>query len=102
MTLELYGSKSYCHQRPSLIVRSREGGFVTQNCVECGRPRALPFSELPGLQCALCKKDLRPYIDEDNNYAYQCPKCEETWVLADLVPKWDERFDYHGFGIDTD
>lgn len=90
--LKLYGSLSYCHQRPSIIVRSMEGGFVTQNCTQCGNKRTLPFDELPDLICGECEKDLIPFINNDQNYAYKCSSCETTYILADLVPWWYEIF----------
>ena len=102
MILKLYGSISYCHQRPSLIVRSREGGFVTQNCLECGKPRTLAFSELPELLCGECEDDLIPFKNNHGNYAYQCSKCGTSFELASIVPPWDEHFPYAGFGVDSD
>jgi len=102
MTLKLYGSLSYCHQKPSLIVRSREGGFVTQNCLKCGKPRSLSFTELPELLCGECENDLVPFINADHNYAYRCPNCDTSFELASIVPWWHEYFPYMGFGVDSD
>jgi hypothetical protein len=98
----LYGSMSYCHKQPSLIVRSREQGFVTQNCLECGEPRFLPFDELPTLSCESCKSEFTRFKNERKNYAYRCEPCAIDFELASIVPHWNERFEYHGFGLDSD
>jgi hypothetical protein len=98
----LYGSQSPCHQRRSIIVRSRSGGFVTQNCEYCGKPRALQLSELPDLSCGGCGKTLERYKTRRGNYAYRCRSCARTHVLAYLVPSWAELFDEHGYAIEPD
>ena len=97
----IYGSSSPCHSKPSLIVRSREGGFLTQNCVECGGPRNLPFVDLPRLKCT-CGGELDAFVAASKNYAYRCSTCSRSVELPELAPKWDERFEYHGFGLDSD
>ena len=102
MSLKLYGSVSYCHNQPSLIVRSREGGFVTQNCLECGQPRSLPFSELPKLYCKECGQQLSPRVNIFKNYAYKCSQCCYEFELATIIPKWSEVFEYHGFPLESD
>lgn len=28
--------------------------------------------------------------------------CKVTFELASIVPHWSERFDYHGFALDSD
>jgi ssDNA-binding Zn-finger/Zn-ribbon topoisomerase 1 len=87
----------------TLIVRSREGGFVTQNCVkECSKPRKLPKKDLPSLICGTCHLPLKPVINGQKNYAYQCIRCGGQWELASLVPSWAERFNYDGLALDTD
>jgi predicted nucleic acid-binding Zn ribbon protein len=98
----LYGTVSYCHKSPSLIVRSRQQGFVTQNCLECGEPRSLPFDDLPNLSCEGCDLELKRFINERKNYAYACDRCGISFELASLVPHWNKRFEYHGFALDSD
>lgn len=95
-------SKSYCHDAPTMIVKSRDGGFVTQDCVECGTPRALSFSELPEIKCEKCGRVLITGRDERKNYIYQCNNCHRNILLWDMVPHWSEYFEDHGFGLDTD
>jgi hypothetical protein len=98
----LYGTTSYCHKSPSLLVRSREQGFVTQNCLRCGVPRPLAFANLPVLFCEGCNSELQRFINERKNYAYSCKNCGGEFELASIVPHWDERFEYHGFALDSD
>ena len=100
MALLLYGSTSRCHNAPSLIVRSHEGGHVTQNCMVCGTPRKLPLSLVPELKCPACGAPLEIFKDERSNYAYRCPQCKNTFKLASVVPHWSEEFEYHGFRPD--
>ena len=100
--LELYGSRYYCCNAPSRIVRSREGGFVSQNCIRCGRPRKLPMTALPKLICPSCHRELENYINYNKNYAYRCISCGMSIELADLVPPWSEEFRYWGLAIDFD
>lgn len=103
MNPPLFGSLCRCHGRPSLIVRSREGGFVTQNCIETGCPRALHLHELPEIECSKCKRRTQTYINPDsNNYAYRCTNCDASVELQAIVPHWSERFEYFGYGLETD
>lgn len=102
MNEPLFGSNCYCHERPSLIVKSRAGGFVTQNCVVTGRPRALPFEELPNIQCARCDTLMTPFKTRYGNYAYKCQCCRSCIRLHDKIPHWSERFAHYGYAIDSD
>lgn len=97
-----YGSLSPCHNIPRLIVLSREGGFVTQNCLECGEPKTLPFEDLPVIICNHCDIKMNAFINSDKNYAYKCSRCEQEFELATVVPHWQNRFNYHGFGLESD
>jgi hypothetical protein len=97
--LILLGSPSRCHRVDSIIVRSRDGGFVTQNCSECGKPRALRETELPDLICGACEADLEKGRSPSANYQYSCGECGLRWLLAFLVPAWDDLFEYHGYAI---
>lgn len=102
--IPLYGTVSSCHNSPSLIVRSRAGGFVTQNCITCGFPRLLPFDQLPELSCDDCKQPLVAFTKSppNYNYAYRCEGCDQGFELHERVPHWDERFEYHGFPLNSD
>ncbi len=99
---ELYGTLSHCCKAPSRIVVSREGGFVSQDCIKCGRPRTLPFEDLPDLDCSECYEPLDKYINDRGNYAYRCDCCVNDFALCELVPHWSELFDRCGLAIDAD
>jgi hypothetical protein len=101
-SLILYGKDSHCCNADSIIVRSRERGFVTQNCQNCGRPRALHFEELPPLVCGRCQSLLRTHRNFNGNYAYLCPVCGVEVELATIVPHWDELFDRCGYALESD
>ena len=99
---ELYGSTSYCHRTKSIIVRSRQGGFVTQNCVHCGKPRAIKIEELPPWFCELCNMLCERIVNINKNYAYKCPKCKKEIEVAKLVPHWDDLFDEWGYALEDE
>ena len=68
---------------------------------ERGGPRKLPFVDLPRLTCT-CGGELEAFVAASKNYAYRCSTCSRSVELPELVPKRDERFEYHGFGLDSD
>jgi hypothetical protein len=45
---------------------------------------------------------MKTYINADNNYAYKCPRCAISVELARIVPHWSDRFEYFGYGLETD
>jgi hypothetical protein len=92
-------SSSPCHEVPCVIVRSRSGGFVTQNCEKCETPHPVQLSDLPELRCKQCQVVLEPFINGLKNYAYRCSGCNREWEVASLVHSWSELFEYHGFAI---
>ena len=98
--LELYGSDSHCCGRPSQIVISRDGGFVSQNCTDCGRSRKIRLAELPDLVCKMCRRPMEKYVNSNKNYAYRCSACVRGVELCSIVPHWSEEFRYCGLAID--
>jgi hypothetical protein len=42
------------------------------------------------------------FINARHNYSYHCERCGKGFELASRVPHWNERFDYHGFPLDSD
>lgn len=102
VALLLFGGASWCHGARSVVVRSRQGGFVTQNCETCGKPRALKRDEVPALTCQRCQIDLDQFTNAKKNYAYSCRQCEMVVALPDLVPSWSDLFEYQGYGIESD
>ncbi len=97
---------SQCCNRPTVIVRSREGGAVTQNCSECGSRQYIWQDEIPPVQCSKCKVVLeldqreRPpqpgKKDKRGSYFYACPICHGQWDVASLVPPWSAHFEQCG------
>ena len=100
--LELYGSVSRCCFRPSQIVVSRDGGFVSQNCTGCGRSRKITLTELPELVCKLCRRPMKKHVNLNKNYAYGCSPCARSVELCSIVPHWSEEFQYSGLAIDPE
>ena len=47
------GLSDCCNSR-MLLVRSREGGFVSRNCLRCGKPDYVGQHHLPDLDCDFC------------------------------------------------
>ncbi len=94
----LYG-KHLCRRCNCLriLVRSRKGGFVTQNCVRCEKPQSVHVADLPDLYCGECDEKLEKF--QRQNYFYYCEKCAREWELAALIPHWDELFEYYGYEI---
>lgn len=100
--LILYGEKkSKCCKVPTILVRSREGGFVTQNCSKCQKPYPIRLQELPTLYCGECKGKLEAY--QEQNYFYRCINCGFSWELSSIIPYWNEEFDkWIGYGLPSD
>jgi hypothetical protein len=87
---------SRCHSSPTLLVRSRDGGLVTRNCLKCGRPDYVRMEHLPKLKCETCYGELEAGTNRDRNYQYSCSKCVRVWCLPDMLPDWSELFEYCG------
>jgi len=101
--LRLQGpSPSKCCTVPTVIVQSRDGGLVSQNCSKCGHPDYIRLSELPPLACPRCKVQLQITDTKNNrkNYWYICPQCNSETLLANVVPHWSELFDECGLYAD--
>ena len=86
-----------------IIVRSRDGGFVTQNCMKnCdrkgGRPSLVTPADLPVRQCSTCGVDMSVWLI-GNNYAYKCPQCDRTLMVHELVHPWQKYFREDGVAI---
>lgn len=89
------GNLSNCCKADLILVQSMEGGFVTQNCIECGEKYSLSEYELKGLNiliiCPICKAEA--YFDiKDKNYVIVCSDCRIYLKFADILPFWSEIF----------
>lgn len=95
--------RSKCCGAKSAIVRSREGGMVSQNCIQCGKPDYVRPEDFPDVPCPECQNLLIIKKQDGTNYYFVCVTCNVQCKIADLVPGWTDRFDYHGlaaFGDD--
>ena len=93
-------TKSRCCHSDEQIVLSRKGGYVTKNCLSCGRPSAIGLGQLPQLECVFCKRQMRIGKNDCGNYTYRCVSCQLNWPVHSLVPRFDNAgFVYDGFAI---
>lgn len=93
----IYSTKlSRCCRQRALLVRSRDGGLVSQNCLECGKPEYVNESALPELVCDICNSPLMVKKVDGKNYFYVCDRCSRNWLLANSLPHWSELFQYSG------
>ena len=94
-------TSSTCCGAKELLVRSRNGGFVSRDCLACGmRADYVRPTLIPDLDCIGCLKFNRPSTVEpvikELNYWYRCTGCGREWELAAIVPDWSEAFQYSG------
>src|SRR5882762_7013396 len=93
----LYGKEaSKCCKAKTLLVRSRDGGFISQNCLRCGTPAYVAQEKLPDIDCDFCNTRLTVKKLDGSNYHYKCEGCSRAWKLADNLPNWSELFSYSG------
>jgi hypothetical protein len=85
---------SRCCLKPTLLVQSMGGGFVSANCSECDSKQTLTQSEFTNLglwvNCPNCRKRMLTWEDPHKNYAYQCAECQIFILLADILPHWED------------
>jgi DNA-directed RNA polymerase subunit M/transcription elongation factor TFIIS len=93
---------SECHQSKSLLVRSRDGGFVSRNCLRCGKPSYVSVHQLPELCCDFCDAPLVVRKIDGTNYFYVCDHCGQQWQLSEFLPHWSELFSYCGLFAEGD
>lgn len=92
--------RSSCCGARTVLVRSRSGGFITQNCEDCERPNYIRLDELPLLQCPHCSADL--IAQQRRNYCYVCPLCGMFLDLPLFIPAWYDLFEERGFGFPSE
>src|SRR5579871_4985152 len=85
----------------TLFVQSRDGGFVTQDCIRCKKAFHVTKNQLPVLDCDRCETRLET-LTIDGNYFYKCGTCGKSWKVADVVPRWSELFPYFGVAAPGD
>lgn len=95
---------SRCCGQNSLLVRSREGGYVAKDCLECRKSSDYArLRDIPNLDCANCRQQghrgtVQPFENKSDhgNYWYKCSQCHTQWRLAELLPSWKDIFEEAG------
>lgn len=98
----LSSTLSKCCGYKAILVKSREGGFVSQDCLKCGTSHHVRKSELPELECEYCDTVLEKKQHQGKGYTYRCDNCDQEWHLASNLPHWSELFEYSGLSADGD
>jgi hypothetical protein len=83
-------------------VRSRDGGFVTRNCLRCEASDYVGLDQLPELTCEWCGKRLQKEVHNNKNYWYKYSNCGRQWELASVLPHWSDLFSYRGIAAPGD
>ena len=88
------GETSKCCNKPTLLVQSMKGGFVTRNCFGCGSSDTLSNNsflyELDlWISWPECRKRMVASIIE-SNYGFVCYTCKVGITLASMLPTWEE------------
>ncbi len=87
---------SRCCGAPMRILRSMPGGFVSQNCVECGQRELVSPEDIRERICPSCFDSvsrlalMSVHINGLGNYAYFCDLCGLTEQVSELVPHYTE------------
>ena len=93
---------SKCCGAKALVVQSRPGGLISQNCLKCGTPAHINEQALPDLDCDFCAGSLRTARVDGKNYFYVCKLCGRKWKIGDTMPHWGELFTYCGLAVASD
>ena len=76
LLFELMFSKSPCRfcGGKAMLVISRDGGFISADCIECGKANIVRLGDLPSRSCPRCSGDTIA-CHNNKNYAYRCNNC---------------------------
>lgn len=84
---------SRCHSTWLVVVRSKDGGYVTANCNKCGKQDTVRREDFDNIRykcpCPVCQVPMKPTMLE-MNYCYKCDLCDLFVWLADLVPDYQQ------------
>ncbi|RYZ76532.1 MAG: DUF3553 domain-containing protein, partial [Proteobacteria bacterium] len=67
-------SSCYFCRGKAMLVISRQGGFVSADCIQCGKANTVKVEDLPPFPCPQCRSLTTP-CRKEKNYAYQCEFC---------------------------
>lgn len=82
---------SLCHNASTVIVKSKSGGFVTQNCTKCGDADQIQVEAMPDyFFCPVCDKPVERV--KRTKSMFECRRCQIKWDLVTIVPEWSELF----------
>jgi hypothetical protein len=95
---------SQCCGSKAILVRSREGNFVSQGCLSCGNPEYVSEIHIPDLDCESCKlpQGCITVTVINKNYVYKCEGCRKEWELGAILPDWSDLFPYCGLAAPGD
>src|SRR5215831_17643600 len=93
---------SPCCGMDAQIIRSRDGGLISRDCVSCGKSHYVNEYQLPKLPCETCNLAMKIRKRDGTNYFYECSQCGKYYKIADLVPDWREEFRYSGLAAHGD
>lgn len=103
MTIKLISTElSPCCGREAQIVRSRDGGLISRDCLKCGKSHYVNESQLPKLPCGSCGAPMQIKKLDGTNYFYECQHCKQCQKISDIVPPWSEEFRYSGLAAHGD
>ena len=80
---------------PTLLVESKQGGFVQRNCSKCNQNFDLPtnvfLNELDlWFSCPECKQRMTPSHLVYGTYGYVCESCNVGIKLSEVLPRYQD------------
>lgn len=99
-------TNSECCNKPQLLVKSRNGGFVSRNCLKCGKSARINGKQMPDLDCEGCAQFRRHRTVAvelmEGDFWYGCEACRRKWQVSEIIPRWEDLFDYNGLAAPGD
>jgi hypothetical protein len=83
--------RSRCCGAEALLVKSRDGGFISKNCTSCQKSGYARIADIEPLECC---GGVWPVVTINKNYYWKCGICQSSVMVADYVPKWSDLFPY--------
>ena len=67
-----------------------------------GKSAYVGENQLPDLLCDHCGSKLAISMVDGQNYFYVCDSCGHKWQLSEVLPHWNELFEYSGLAVESD